>query len=435
MSPEKSDAGSKTSKGSRNGGATEAPKRAICLAGGGPAAGLHIGVLQGLKNHGVDFNNSDAVWALSCIGAWVGIVYNQATGDKEAATYNFFRGIFRDDDSFKSFPTNTIFAPDWFGNAEALMNFMLDPQNYKNAFAPRAMMNSFLATLSCLADRDKWGKLSEGDFNRWTLNHVMAVHPAMRFVMAMLYKSAITGRTKLYYPESQFLTDIKFDALNDPDKPYIFHNAWNLTRQKLELFSNRNPAKNTYRRITAASLCACSALPLIEQTVTIDGDIYCEGALIDTVNFESLLEDHPDLDEIWISRIVDADQVLPPKNLYDATANLCELFAATVGEDDIKLFKYHLKERNESGSGQKPWTGTIIEIQVERDINFDWSHSNLDHGCAKGREAADKACKLYSDLMKKGKNQSKLEILGEEDREQRTRRRREKLIAAGRARP
>ena len=94
MSPEKSDAGSKTSKGSRNGGATEAPKRAICLAGGGPAAGLHIGVLQGLKNHGVDFNNSDAVWALSCIGAWVGIVYNQATGDKEAATTTFSARFF-----------------------------------------------------------------------------------------------------------------------------------------------------------------------------------------------------------------------------------------------------------------------------------------------------------------------------------------------------
>ena len=140
------------------------------------------------------------------------------------------------------------------------MNFMLDPQNYKNAFAPRAMMN--LSGNLVLPGRSRqMGKLSEGDFNRWTLNHAMAVHPAMRFVMAMLYKSAITGRTKLYYPESQFLTDIKFDALNDPDKLHIFHNAWNLTRQKLELFSNRNPAKNTYRRITPASLCACSALP------------------------------------------------------------------------------------------------------------------------------------------------------------------------------
>jgi len=41
------------------------PKRAICLAGGGPAAGLHIGVLESLKKNGIDFD----VWALSCIGA------------------------------------------------------------------------------------------------------------------------------------------------------------------------------------------------------------------------------------------------------------------------------------------------------------------------------------------------------------------------------
>ena len=83
--------------------------------------------------------------------------------------------------------------------------------------------------------------------------------------------------------------------------------------------------------ITPASLCACSALPLIEQTVQIDGDIYCEGALVDTVNFEDLIEDHPDLDEIWISRIVDAGQILPPKNILISTANLCELFSGYGG--------------------------------------------------------------------------------------------------------
>ncbi|MGY3136028.1 putative acylesterase/phospholipase RssA [Bradyrhizobium sp. USDA 4501] len=48
-------------------------KRAITLGGGGPAAGLHIGVLEALANAGITFD----VWALSCIGAWVGIVYNQ----------------------------------------------------------------------------------------------------------------------------------------------------------------------------------------------------------------------------------------------------------------------------------------------------------------------------------------------------------------------
>jgi len=100
------------------------PKRAICLAGGGPAAGLHIGVLQGLKEHGIEFDNEDSVWALSCIGAWVGIVYNQAKeGRGLEETYNFFRDVFRDDESFRSFPTNTIFSPDWFGYADACRIF------------------------------------------------------------------------------------------------------------------------------------------------------------------------------------------------------------------------------------------------------------------------------------------------------------------------
>jgi predicted acylesterase/phospholipase RssA len=149
------------------------------------------------------------------------------------------------------------------------------------------------------------------------------------------------------------LNNINFDNLKDTEKPFIYHNAWNLTRQKLVLFANRPKRAAAiahaavtvegYRSpINAASLCACSALPFIEQTVTIDREEYCEGALVDTVNFRNLLEENPDLDEIWVSRLIDANQVLPPRNLYDAEANLCELFAATVGEDDVKLFEYHL---------------------------------------------------------------------------------------------
>src|SRR5262244_3892470 len=100
-------------EGKRENGAKGQPKRAICLAGGGPAAGLHIGVLKGLKKSGISFDNKNDVWALSCIGAWVGIVYIQAKAGKEIEeTTNFFRNVFRDDKSFKSFPINTIFAPD-----------------------------------------------------------------------------------------------------------------------------------------------------------------------------------------------------------------------------------------------------------------------------------------------------------------------------------
>ena len=95
--------------------------------------------------------------------------------------------------------------------------------------------------------------------------------------------------------------------------------------------------KDTRALSTHAALCACSALPFIEETVEIGGVTYCEGALVDTVNFESLLEEHPDMDEIWVVRIVDSKQIRKPENLHDALANLCQLFAATVGEDDVKL--------------------------------------------------------------------------------------------------
>lgn len=404
-------------------------KRAICLAGGGPAVGLHIGALKALAEENVaeDHKIKFDVWALSCIGAWVGIVYNQASEGKEVdETTDFFRGVFRDDKSFKSFPTNTIFAPDWAGNAEAIIDFLLEPENYRNAFLPKEIMKSWLYTMSALRrattgrrrvriDRgeidltEEFREFSEGDFNRWTLNHVLAVNPAVRFLTAMMYKSKITGLSRLYYPDSSFLNEIDFDKLGKA-KPFIYHNAWNLTQQKMDLFANRtdtstnNRAIKGYKRVDAASLCACSALPFIEQTVKIDGDTYCEGALVDTVNFDSLLDDNPDLDEIWVSRLLDAKQISAPKNLYDAQANLCELFAATVGEDDVEIFKNRLNTEDKFIRG--PFKKVrLVEVPVSNSIDFTWSHSNLKQGIADGEHYAEQAIAKYREEMKKAPDQ------------------------------
>ena len=259
----------------------------------------------------------------------------------------------------------------------------------------------------------------------------MAVNPAVRFLSAMIYKSGVNGLTKLHYPDSTFLKNINFNRLYEKDKPYLYHNAWNLTKQELKMFSNK---RDKYENITPASLCACSALPYIEQTVEIEGDIYCEGALIDTVNFKSLLEDHPNLDEVWISRIVDADQVRAPSNLHDSMANLCELFAATVGEDDVKLFEYHVMHGEVDKKGENRWKGTIVEIPVDSDIDFRWSHSNFERGRMHGAKAAGEAVQLYNDAKKKKKGEPL--IVGKKySKEERMQRRRERLIAAGRARP
>jgi len=387
------------------------PKRAICLAGGGPAVGLHIGALDALKARGVDFGNARSIWALSCIGAWVGVIYNQADNKKEIeTTYNFFHDVFRDDKSFQSFPTNTIFAPDWGGFAQAAWEFLLEPEHYRNAFLPRHIMESYRKTLSILRDRENWGKFSEADFNRWTLNNVMAVHPMVRFLTALMYKSHVDGRSRLYYEDSKFLNDIKFERLNERGKPFLFHNAFNFAKKGIDLFANNPPgwARQDYKKISAASLCACSALPFIEQTVQVDGETYCEGALVDTVNFKSLLEDHnhPDdpIEEIWINRIVDVRQIRKPRNMHDSLANLCQMFAATVGEDDIRLFKFHVRRNNwlannrpENNHLEKnlKWTGTLVEIRVDDHNDFHWSHENLDHGRANGARAAEDAYKLY----------------------------------------
>jgi len=361
-------------------------KRAITLAGGGPAAGLHIGALQRLDEAGIKFD----VWALSCIGAWVGLVYNQCDPGKEVEqTYKFFRdGVFRDDASYSRFPINTVFGADSVANARALTSFVLDPDTYKDLWLPDHMMAAAKDTLAFMQDRARW---NQGDFNRWMLNSVLSANPFVRYWTSMMYLSNVSGLSRIHYPESTFMKAIKFERLFDKDKPFIFHNAWNITKQQLDLFSNKPSFQSStcsYGKITSASLCACSALPFVEETVEINGDIYCEGALVDTVNFKQLLEDHPDLDEVWVSRIVDASQVRPPLNIADALANLCMLFAATVGEDDIKLFRYHVQEENK-------WKGQIVEIKVSDKIDFHWTHANLDHGRAAGYRATDDALKGY----------------------------------------
>jgi predicted acylesterase/phospholipase RssA len=390
------------------------PRRAITLGGGGPAAGLHIGVLDALAAKGITFD----VWALSCIGAWVGIVYNQfdqeefENEERPEKTYQFFKNsVFRSDESYEHFPINSVFGPDWGSIRKALSKFIREPSNYEDfVWDPYKTLAAFQDSMSIfldhLPDKDKkFKKLDKGDVNNWILNGVMAPNPVVRYLTSMMYLSNVTGLSRINYPDSEFMKSLNFAELKKC-KSAIFHNAWNLDDQKLALFCNRKMEDPDYvGDIDASTLCACSALPFIEETVTLGGKTYCEGALVDTVNFESLLQEHADLDEIWISRIVDTKQIRKPKDLHDALANLCQLFAATVGEDDVKLFKYHVK-----CDEPRKWTGTVVEIHVPAHINFKWNHSNLDHGRALGKAAALEAIAAYKDAGKKTAQENKDEI-------------------------
>jgi len=411
-------------------------KRAIALAGGGPAAGFHIGALSALEHQGVQFD----VWSLSCIGAWVGVYYNQLDGDERARrTYEFFHDhAFRDAASYEGFPVNRAFAPNFGAFAAAWWSHALSPKTWRHVYDISGELPQAIEEWSrMLASPQDWFK--EAARNAFVLNNVLALHPASRFITSMAYLSGVNGLSNIYYRDSPLLAGLaleRLDLLGEPGLddmgraqldalvhrysgaaeprrqalPEIYHNAWRVADERsgvtgyLQLFNNKwldyrkglRAQARDYLPITRPSLCACSALPYIEQTVHLpndDGHEYSEGALIDTVNFRNLIEDHPDLDEIWVVRIVDYRQVRRPRNLHDSLANLCQQFAAEVGENDIRLFKAHLSKT----SGRVP---RVVEVPLHgsTDITYRWDRGNLKRGYDEGRTAVAALLEQHPEL-------------------------------------
>ena len=379
-------------------------KRAIALAGGGPAAGLHIGALAALEDAGIEFD----VFALSCVGAWVGIVYNTrsrpsgAEPSRAEQTLQFFDAhCFRGDQSYEWFPINRGFATDVKSLWQAWAKFPFSQdRDWQSWVLPQDIQKSFLESTALLANPMRW---TDQEFNYWVLNHVLAVNPLTRYLTSMIFNSEINGLSKIYYEDSAVLKEVfKGERLYGDDMPEVYHNAWRLPteekRGEMQIFHNqRNASRNgqEYMRITPRSLCACSALPYIEESIFIDPYEYTEGALVDTVNFQNLLQDHQDLDEVWINRIVDHSQVKSPRSLADALANLPMQFAAEVGENDIKLFRQHLLNQ----SRMRP---RVVEIPIRPDtkVTFEWKHSNLMQGFNEGRDAVRRLLEFDQQLSR-----------------------------------
>lgn len=368
-------------------------KRAITLAGGGPCAGLHIGALEGFHQHGFEFD----VWSLSCIGAWVGIVYNSfppETAPQDTARF-FHENVFRDDQSYAGFPINHAFSPDILRNTHAMMQFMSNPATYANLFAPEAIQRTSRQLFQYMSDPSRW---NEGDTDNLMLE-MMAANPMTRFMVSAMYLSPMNGLSRIYFENSSFLKSIDFDRVWESDR-LIYHNAWNLKDSALDHFVNNSSfvghkhssKERPMLQLTRQSMCACSALPFIEETVNIDGTEYSEGALIKTVDFYHLLNNHDDLDEVWIVRIVDPRQARAPQNIKDGLSNLCMIFAGSLGKENVHDFETVLKEREEAG---KPLKVKAIPLEVSADVDFDWNHSNLSKGIELGRQAAKDAIAKY----------------------------------------
>ncbi len=353
-------------------------KRALALAGGGPLVGIQIGALKALEEAGIEFD----VFTCGCVGSWVGCLYNSMPPqqDRIGAITEFFRQIFVEDDVFSKYPVPVkTFLVDYQGDMQKTLELMMDPESYQDLFLPWRIGQYMW---------EMWNQpATSKEYFNYYLSKGISLNPWARYMMNMSYGLHKSGRTGLVHNDDLVNQFIDFDALCQSEK-LVYFNAYNLSKQQIELFVNRHNHPK-FATGNAQYLMAGSSVLNYTANPEINGDKYCEGAVIDTVNFEHLMENHPDLDEVWVIKITDYKSIKPPQNLLDAELLAVMLPFTTIADDDIKLFKYHLKEQGD--------TTKVVEIGMRYDeLNYHWSYANLDKGIEVGYQGAKATIADYS---------------------------------------
>jgi predicted acylesterase/phospholipase RssA len=164
---------------------------------------------------------------------------------------------------------------------------------------------------------------------------------------------------------------VDFERLKDFDGDF-FINAYNLTRNKMEIFPKGE--------ITADHFRAALAFPFIYPPYELNGNFYIEGSAIDPMNFEGLVQ-HTCLGDqeqraVLVFDMMGAKKLMirKPRNLYDAWVHSIMVPLAEISKDDLELFR--LKH--------KPENMDLVHISLAKHVPenhwpfvLDWSYSNL----------------------------------------------------------
>jgi predicted acylesterase/phospholipase RssA len=239
------------------------------------------------------------------------------------------------------------------------------------------------------------------------LNSMLAPNPAARLVMTLLYKTPVAGLNTLWFGEEySLLKQFDLNKLASPDLPHIYINSYNLETHRSDIYTNHPQGRPIKAApITMPALCASSALPYILSPVEVDGQTHIEGALVDSFCFEAVHECHDDINEIWVSRIVDHQQVREPANLLDALNNLIMLYAGTTSRNDIELFAHHINHEELMdchASRRKADPIEVLQLPVETSTTYLWSYENLDNSVRRSKESCLRFIENYCATLKNG---------------------------------
>jgi len=371
-------------------------KKALALSGGGPAVGIEIGALQAFEEKGIDFD----IFSCACVGSWVGCLYNSLPPgpDRIKQVEDFFlEKIFIPDDIYESFPIcYKVFRVDYFEEMKKYAEKLFDPATYQHLFLSDRIGQYF--------QQMQLNPPTTNDEINYYISEGMAINPLVRWMSELTYKVKKSGIAGLVNSAGFVEANINMENLFNSDK-LVYLNAYNMTRAKLERFVNRKEHKE-YDPISADALMAGSSVLEYTENRTIGGnpDKYCEGAVINTVELDTLLEhDHKnEIDEIWVVKIADYQEVKPPKNLIEAALTAVMLPFDTISDDDVEIFSHHMTQASDSEKAR------LIKINMNYGaVNYHWSHANLREGIKTGYEGTIKAIEEYETRTKKeGRNRA-----------------------------
>lgn len=309
----------------------------LVLSGGAPVLTFMAGALVALDERGVKFD----VISTSGAGMLVGLLYAAPVGGagkrQEALKNTVSMGV--SDEIYDRFPVNfkVFYKPGLLADVYRQWLGSFTPLRFAD---PR--VQRYVTDLWALA----FANLSPSSLNPSSLG-LCAHAPWVEEV-------------------------VDFERLKDFDGDF-FINAYNLTRNKMEIFLKKE--------ITADHFRAALAFPFVYPPFELNGNFYIEGSAIDPMNFEGLvqhLRDHRDQEQhaVLVFDMMGAKKLMmrKPRDLYDAWVQSIMVPLAEISKDDLEVFRLKYKPKNMD----------LVHISLTKHVPknhwpfvLDWSYSNL----------------------------------------------------------
>ncbi len=332
------------------------PRSALIISGGAPNATLVAGALAAFHEEGVVFD----VISTAGAGALLGLMYcAPKNGD----------------------PVKTLEGLCDMGVADPLYDRF--PVNFKVFNKPGAMADAYRRALGLNPFIQKMMDWPAPD----PISQLVKDSATLMFATACPSDlNASSLGLCAHVPFAEEVIDFAGIATMTPE---FYVNAFDLRQRRMRNFDKLE--------LGLEHLQAALSFPFLYPPTEIPGErggLFIEGAAIDCLNFQGLLERAPDLEEIVIFDILGADCLLrAPRDLYDAWVMSILTPLIEIARDDVKIFEAeHLAKYP---GLHRPHRVKLVESIPEDRLPqvFDWSRSNLQYLYQAGYEAGQRAAR------------------------------------------